>query len=430
MKEHEYADKLETFRGRTQYERLTRADREAVHRVATKHRLTFQEFREVTESARDLELWAEPGLGEWLSSYPGIESKSAFMNALRTHMEAVRGTPRSYRRAAGGPSRAGKPVVSVESDKKIWGMCPVASEKTVCCNLRTIDAVENCVFGCSYCSVQTFYTDRIVFDDQFAEKIRAIDIEPGRFHHFGTGQASDALAWGNKHGILDALCDFAAEHPNVLLELKTKSDNVRYFVERDVPANVVCSWSLNPQVVIDNEEHFTAGLDRRLSAARAVADRGVGVAFHFHPMVLCNAWETEYSTLTSRLIESFDAAEVCFISMGAVTLIKPVLRSIRELGNRTRIHQMPLVPDPHGKLTCPDDDKVRMFSAMNEWLAPWRQRVFIYLCMEKAEIWQRSFGHVYDSNEEFEADFGRRVMPKLQRLSEPSQRTTDGIASR
>jgi hypothetical protein len=33
--------------------------------------------------------------------------------------------------------------------------------------------------------------------------------------------------------------------------------------------------------------------------------------------------------------------------------------------------------------------------------------------MEKASLWEESFGYVYDSNEEFEQDFGRKTMNKV-----------------
>src|SRR3990172_8145513 len=122
-------------------------------------------------------------------------------------------------------------------------MCPVASEETVCCNLRTIDAVENCAFGCSYCTIQTFYSDTFKFDADFTTKLKKIKLDLNRFYHFGTGQSSDSLVWGNKNGTLDALCQFAKGAPNVLLEFKTKSNNLRYLLENDIPANIVCSWS-------------------------------------------------------------------------------------------------------------------------------------------------------------------------------------------
>jgi len=89
--------------------------------------------------------------------------------------------------------------------------------------------------------------------------------------------------WGNREGILDALFLFAKENPNVILEFKTKSDNIKYFLGHEVPNNILCTWSLNTPTIIKNEEHLSASLDKRLASARAVADKGVKVGFHFHP---------------------------------------------------------------------------------------------------------------------------------------------------
>jgi spore photoproduct lyase len=75
--------------------------------------------------------------------------------------------------------------------------------------------------------------------------------------------------------------------------------------------------------------------------------------------------------------------------------------------------QMELVRGPKGKLSYPDPLKQDMFRHIHETMAPWHGRVFTYLCMEKAEIWLSTFGSVYGSNEEFEQDFGRKVLGKL-----------------
>jgi spore photoproduct lyase len=417
-----YLDKNGFEYGGTMLDALSEEHHEFIGRVAAEYRFTFQEVRRVVEIARDTELWGERGLISWWDErrartiLTGRELKRHMLTGLEGWVADLRRRPARYPvdEIVKPIKRVSKPVVTRGLEKKVWGMCPVASDRTVCCNLRTIDAVENCVFGCSYCTVQTFYTDEIVFDGDFAEKLGEIPIEPNRFYHFGTGQSSDSLAWGNRNGALDALCRWAAAHPNVLLELKTKSDNVRYFTDgsRAVPANVVCSWSLNTPAIVENEEHFTAPLCDRLDAARAVADVGVGVAFHFHPMVRYDGWEGDYTDLANGLIERFGPEEVRFVSFGSVTLIKPVIRKIRELGNPTKINQFESAPDPHGKLTYEDDIKVEMYKRMYGAFAPWRDRVFTYLCMEKRSIWERAFGYAYDSNDEFEAEFGRRTMPQ------------------
>ncbi len=266
-----------------------------------------------------------------------------------------------------------------------------------------------CSFGCSYCTIQTFYPEQAEIAADLAGRLRGIELDPELFFHIGTGQSSDSLVWGNRNGILDSLCDFAGRHPNVLLELKTKSDNVSYLLEREVPENLVCSWSLNPETVICNEEHGTASLDRRLAAARAVADCGRRVAFHFHPMVHYHGWRAEYGELAARLVAEFSVGEVAFLSLGSMTFIRPVVREIRKRGGETKVLQMPMVGDPHGKLTYPDAIKLELYRAVHQKLAAWHDEVFIYLCMEAAPVWRAVLGHAYPDNATFELDFARRV---------------------
>ena len=416
-----YATKFEALAEQTAFKQLERTQREEVRAIAFKHALTHQEIRQTAQACRDLSIWGEQDLRTWWAeqmtktSLQGVQLKKYLLATLTAHLRRLKEGPVVYPDAGfrGPRERRANPIVTERSDKQIWGMCPVASEKTVCCNLHTIDAVENCSFGCSYCSIQTFYQDRIVFDENLAEKLKKISLDPDRFYHIGTGQSSDSLVWGNRNGILEALCQFASEHPNILLELKTKSDNVRDLLQLDVPANVVCSWSLNTPTVIGNEEHYTASLDRRFSAARAVADKGIGVSFHFHPMIYYDGWERDYAAAASRLTGMFNEEEVIFISFGSLTLTKPVVREIRDLGQHSKVSQVDFVPDPHGKLTYSDEIKISLFKMMYDALAVWQGKVFIYLCMEKASIWKETFGTVYENNEAFERDFGLRTMKKL-----------------
>lgn len=295
------------------------------------------------------------------------------------------------------------------------GYCPVASQRTRCCNLLTLDAVENCGFGCSYCGIQAFYNDReIHFDSRFADKLNALDLDPERIYHIGTGQSSDSLMWGNRFGVLDALMDFARRHPNVILELKTKSKNIAYLLKNPIPGNVICTWSLNPSRIIENEEHLTAPLDERLAAARRAADRGIIVGFHFHPMVHYADWKADYADLFARVESGFKPAEVALVSLGTLTFTKSVIRRIRNGGFKTRILQMPLT-ESDGKLSYPDEIKLELFSHAYGSFAAWKDRVFFYLCMENQRLWRPVFGFEYPSNQVFEEAMKASYLEKIQR---------------
>ncbi len=412
MKTKNIQEKFEQYAEYRLFQKLTPAEQRLIRELTLRFRLSFQEFRQLTEAERDLDMWGEEPLRLWWQQFEANAgfskqsktAKSQFMSALRQHMTRLKNEPKQYaNRKYVKPVKPVKSRIQTEhSDANIFGWCPVASEKTVCCNLRTIDAVQSCAFGCTYCTIQTFYNQTITIDADLKTKLDSIPLEPDKRIHIGTGQSSDSLVWGNRNGMLDTLFDFARNHPQVMLEFKTKSDNISYFLNHDAPPNIVCSWSLNPQEIIDNEEYFTASLEQRLQAARTVADLGVKVAFHFHPIIIYDRWEKAYPQIAKDILERFLPEEVLFISFGSVTFIKPVIKKIREQGLSTKILQMDFVTDPHGKLTYADEIKIRKFRLMHQAFKPWHNNVFFYLCMEKAAIWEPSLGYVYQTNEQFE----------------------------
>lgn len=407
-----YAQKLEGFVERSLVPTLDASTQSFIQRLASKYRFTYQELRQVALAARDLEMWEEePFQSLWsrlesLASGTGRERKKALLRDLGQHLSELSRASKSYPDAGlSPPPRRTVRLEERQTDKELLGLCPAYSDRTVCCGLYTLDAVRGCPFGCSYCTIQTFYGEMAELESDLSTKLANLDLDPDRRYHIGTGQSSDSLVWGNRGQQLDALLGFAADHPNVLLELKTKSDNIRHLLEARVPNNIVCSWSLSTETLIRNEEHFTASLERRMAAARSVADSGIRVAFHFHPMVQYHGWQIEYGEVAQQLLDLFEPPEVAFLSMGSVTLIKPVIQEIRRRGGQTKILQMELVPDAHGKLTYPDTIKVELFRYLYEQLTPWHREVFFYLCMEPTHIWNQALGHAYSTNQEFEDHF-------------------------
>ena len=271
--------------------------------------------------------------------------------------------------------------------------------------VRKLDAVESCGFDCSYCSIQSFYNQNtITFDSSFKDKLLNLNLEQNKTYHIGTGQASDSLMFGNREGVLDALFEFAFANPNVILEFKTKSDNIKYFLEHKCPSNILLTWSLNTPTIIENEEHLTASLDKRVNAARKVADKGIKVGFHFHPIVEYEGYLEEYKEVYDKLINTFKASEVALISFGTLTFIKPVIKQLRNREFRTKITQIPHV-DASGKTSYPDSTKEEMFKHAYESFKPWQQaddKVFFYLCMEEHQMWAKTFGYQYSTNNDFE----------------------------
>jgi len=405
--------KLEIVVGQSKFANLDVRDQAAIRAAALKYRFTYQELRQIIDMALDFAMWDEPGIRDFF----GGKSKKATFNAIKKDWGELKRTPKSYDGFSGHPGfprKDGEKPVRIDGKVLGFGSCPVASGDTRCCNLLTLDAVEGCGFDCAYCSVRSFYTPgAVAINKDFALKLKTFELDPGLTYHIGTGQASDSLMWGNKWGILDALLNFAERHPNVILELKSKSNNIRHIISRKLPANVISTWSLNTDTIVKNEEHFTASLSRRLTAAAAVAEKGNLVGFHIHPMLYYDRWKSEYGALFAQIQERFTARDIVLISLGTLTFTRGAIREIRGRKMRSKVLQMPLVKAAK-KYSYPLGVKEEMFSFAYEAFSEWHDRVFFYLCMEDISLWPRVFGYSYADNGEFEAAMIRHYMDKIK----------------
>lgn len=367
----------------------------------------------------DFKMWNEKSLEELFpkdiaDKYENKQlSKKIFEYYVNIHKK-LQSTPNNYKNFEDIKYETRKySFESIQKDGLGLGACPVASEGTRCCNLLTLDAVESCGFDCSYCSIQSFYNqNKIAFDKDFKIKLQNLKLDPNQIYHIGTGQSSDSLMWGNREGILDALFEFARKNPNVILEFKTKSSNIKYLLENDVPKNILCTWSLNTQTIIDNEEHLTASLEERINSARALANIGVKVGFHFHPIVVYENYLNEYKEVYDKLLDTFKSDEVALISMGTLTFIKPVIKKLREREMKTKILQMPF-EDINGKKSYDLKTKKEMFQHCYDSFKPWHKDVYFYMCMEAHSLWKDVFGFEYNSNHQMEEFMNVAYMDKI-----------------
>jgi spore photoproduct lyase len=417
-----YQERLERLLLQAGMDRLDAQHQRFIRERCGELRFTQQQLRQLCDIAIDLVMWGERPLHE---IWPAVDTakgdpkrqRQRLLQLIEQHWQQLQQAPKRYPPLPLDEGQGIQRIRRVETDKDqlALGPCPVASPRTRCCNLMTLDAVENCGFDCSYCSIQSFYHgDEVRFDRRFTQKLAQLEIDPERIYHIGTGQSSDSLMWGNQGGILDALLDFAHRHPNVILELKSKSKNINHLLKVDLPPNLLCTWSLNTPTLIAHEERLTASLADRLKAARRVADRGALVGFHFHPMIHYEDWRQDYGALFGQLTERFSTEEVVLVSLGTLTYIKPVIRQLRSrTGFRSKILQMPMVQS-EGKLSYPQSIKEEMFRFAYQSLEAWHEDVFFYLCMENQRLWRPVLGYDYTSNHAFEAAMKQAYLKKIR----------------
>ena len=385
--------------------------------------LSFQQRRMLREEALDLALWGLPGMEDirtlWPEDYDRTNKNEIrkIFSSVMARMAEIRKTPVDY--STFNPDydfRGRKPDINTDflSPDRILGRCPCPrdGEQTRCCNLKTLDAVQQCAFACAYCSIQSFYSQnevRVLSD--LKQHLENMVLEEGTWH-IGTGQSSDSLLLGDDYGTLTALKAFAQIHPEVIIELKTKSARTDW-IALDLPRNIVSTWSLNAETPAAKEEHLAATPDARIMAAKACAEAGHLVGFHIHPMVYFNGWKEEYKKLVMALCDNIDPKNTVMVGIGTLTFTKQNLRALRESGRPTRVTQMPLAPIA-GKFSYDLETKKEMFRHVYDCFPQdWKDNVFFYLCMEDPSLWEPCLGRSYACNADFEADMKKAYLGKV-----------------
>ena len=390
--------------------------------LSSRYRFSFQDLRQLSIISTDFYMWDNETVMECIEKFELSSNnplnKKEVMSHIKGEWNKLKSSKIKYEEIDKLNTQRPKPrkVELNDQNNEVFGMCPVASEKTVCCNLMTIDAVQGCSLGCSYCSIQTFYSDgKISIDKNLAEKLANIPLDPNKKYHIGSGQSSDSLAIGNREGVLDAQLDFARSNSNIILEFKTKSNNISHLLKTDIPKNVFVSWSLNPQIFIDNEEHGTASLQERLNSAKKLSDKGVLVGFHFHPIVYYEGYEDDYKNIVKKVMSMFHPSQVAMISMGTLTFIKPAINKLRSTGLKSKVLQIPM-EDAVGKSSYTKEVKKEIFSNVYDEFSSWHKDLFFYLCMEESSIWEMVFGDYYKNNTDFETALFESVSSKMDAL--------------
>lgn len=204
--------------------------------------------------------------------------------------------------------------------------CPAGSGEFACCGYLVLTLASNCPMDCAYCFLQEYVADNPGFQvyanyaDAFDELDALARKAPNRHFRVGTGELADSLAFDRLTGLSLELVDFFARQRNLMLELKTKTDEIENLLTVDPKGQVMVSWTLSPSAVFSSSEHRTASPAARIEAARRLADAGYGVAFHLDPVIAYDGAERDYLELLDHLFGVLSPSRIRFVSIGGLRM--------------------------------------------------------------------------------------------------------------
>jgi spore photoproduct lyase len=278
--------------------------------------------------------------------------------------------------------------------------CPAGSSEFACCGYLVLVTASNCPMDCSYCFLQEYVADNPGFQvyanysNAFDELDRLVRRSPGRSFRVGTGELADSLAFDAITDISRDLVEYFARHESLLLELKTKTDEIENLLAVEPRGRSLVSWTLSPWRVYETSEHRTASPSARIEAARKVSDAGYKVAFHLDPMIAYAEAERDYGELVESLFDVVSPERVSFISMGGLRMT-PALRSTA----RRRFPDDPMltgedVIGADGRFRAFTPMRLRLFTSIRAKIERRAPKIPLYLCMESASVHERVLGTV------------------------------------
>ncbi len=321
-------------------------------------------------------------------------------------------------------------------------LCQAWKTGYACCNLHTVAEANNCAMECTYCILQFYMTSphMTVFgniDGLQAEISARAALEPDRVLRIGTGELSDSLLLDPLTESTTHMVPFFRELPNVVLELKTKTDNIAHLLAMDGGERTVVSWSVNPQEIVSREELKTASLADRLAAAREVAAHGYPVGFHIDPMIHYDGWRDGYSDLVDRLIDAVPPERIAWISMGTLRFPPEMKATMQARFPHSELPTGEFIRSGDGKYHYLRPRRVEMYRLVAARLEARLQgagdrRPVLYLCMEQPDVWKKVFGHAAPANAELDFKFAESYARRFPRagFARPDRSKYDAFAAR
>lgn len=299
----------------------------------------------------------------------------------------------------------------VETKGNIVRDCP-GTKNHICCGYKTIDLIEGCVLSCSYCILKEYINapnikinrDMPYILSQVKETIEA---EKTHILRFGTGELSDSLALDRRYGLNRPLIEFFGETKGALLELKSKWASIDHLIPYLNPYTVI-SFSLAPQRIIDKEEKRTSPLHKRLKTAKKAQDAGCFVGLHLDPVIIYEGFEKDYEYLIGDVGRILDLKKVLWVSLGLLRFPPRLFDRFLEEGRRNLLYGE-FIRGEDGKYRYIKKERLKIYSMLYGLLKKQDEDLFIYLCMEREDVWRDVAGITLEDNEALTGLFDDRI---------------------
>lgn len=206
----------------------------------------------------------------------------------------------------------------------------------------------NCLYDCRYCFLQGMFQSAhyvlfVNYEDFIEEMQSLITKHDKETVHFFSGYDCDSLALDPVTDFTNKFLPFFEDNPQALLELRTKSTQIRTLLKREPIQNCVIAFSFTPDNIAIALEHKTPAVNKRLQAIIDLQQAGWQVGLRFDPLIYTKDYANEYTGLFNDIFSKINPEFTHSVSLGSFRLPKDYFRKLEKLYPDDKLFASPLV---------------------------------------------------------------------------------------
>jgi spore photoproduct lyase len=179
----------------------------------------------------------------------------------------------------------------------------------------------NCIYDCRYCFLQGMYRSAhyvlfVNYDEFFSAMDAKLMAHDGEDVWFFSGYDCDSLALDPLTGFAQHLLSYLETRPHAMVELRTKSTQIRALLGQAPLSNVIVAFSLTPEPAAVALEHKAPSVAKRINAMTQLAQNGWRLGLRFDPLLDDVRFEEHYQSLFRDIFDRIDPACIHSITIG------------------------------------------------------------------------------------------------------------------
>ena len=194
----------------------------------------------------------------------------------------------------------------------------------------------NCIYDCRYCFLQGMYRSAhyvlfVNYDEFFSAMDAKLMAHDGEDVWFFSGYDCDSLALDPLTGFAQHLLSYLETRPHAMVELRTKSTQIRALLGQAPLSNVIVAFSLTPEPAAVALEHKAPSVAKRINAMTQLAQNGWRLGLRFDPLLDDVRFEDHYQALFRDIFDRIDPACIHSITIGPFRMPAPFFSNVVRL---------------------------------------------------------------------------------------------------